>query len=293
MKYCEFCGAMGAYNRVYVQGKDFEGYFYLCTPCSEGHTMYSIEGSTRPEVLEDMAHTELSSSNGPKSGYEEKDRFDFDTLNVCNICHRKISTGYGYGNRYEYTLPKDITPFVPKAFKNDLWVCPSCIEKITKKFVSSIPEINLPLFITYSGEKDNNTGMNDLVIELVARRLKGEDINAYPSIEEYRNDKFHVHSPVHRVLNVSLDYISESDYHKLLKDMADDKFDEDPKPNDLIVAKYEHGFYIVLYDSILTGYSPTLCKIIQTAFELRFDGILLDSDGFHFQEFESVGRKQK
>lgn len=293
MKYCEFCGAMGAYNRVYVQGKDFEGYFYLCTPCSEGHTMYSIEGSTRPEVLEDMAHTELSDSNGPKSGYEEKDRFDFGTLNVCNICHRKSTTGDGYGIRDGHTLPKDIAPFVPKAFKNDLWVCVPCRKKIIKNFVSSIPEINLPLFITYSGEENNATGINDLVIESVARRLRGEDLNVYPSIEEYRNDTFHVHSPVHRILNVSLDYISESDYHKLSNDMTNTKFDEAPKPNNLIVAKYEHGFYIVLYGHILTGYSPTLCKIIRTAFELRFDGILLDSNGFHFQEFESVGKAQK
>lgn len=294
--YCEFCGTIGA-SKTPVYGTFYSGMFYLCEHCSENVGNFSIDGNTRSEFLEEVCGIPELYMHGPKSSAFTRDRNDWELINKCDNCSRKMSEGVSFGDTVK------ITPNIKKALPSKLrnaknsHLCPLCISALQIKMVSRIPEGKLPLHINdkeFMGVDGHEWDyLNDDYKSLVSKRLQGlplEEINSLLAPK------------VKKCLDISVEYLTEEDRVLFGQDgelitNEDDEGNTDPNP--LIIAEYEHGYLIELdidpyiaasdlHESLKNfGYSQKFRNIIFMTMELKFDYIRFDTIGPRYQEFET------
>lgn len=291
MKFCEFCGSMGAYSQD-VEGLDYQGEFDLCDECGELWDCHTLPGKTRKELLEKVLETTLS-LNGPKSGTDNRYRGDWDLLTVCMGCHRKISSNLVFGDMV--ALPKDLRKHLPKGLKraHTPSFCDDCVNRMILSMVESWPMTDLPLHLAYK-EFVGNDGepwdyLNDRVDQLVRKKLKGEPLSVSPTISK----------PVElKCLDISIHAITERDFHLFSQDGEIEIVPDEEKgkvtttnANPFVVAPYEHGFFLCFdphlreYELETFGYSINLRNIVKKAQEMGYSHVRIDSSGPLYKEF--------
>lgn len=284
MQYCEVCGTMGvpgetAITKTMIEGKDYSDEYYLCDTCYEEWDMFTLEGNNREELLESM-HECTMTLNGPQSCFISNNR-DWDLLNVCDMCHRKHSGGYGFG--LEINLPADMRKVLPGKLKKSkhVFLCTDCQSEIFTKMVERIKKEDLPLFINYEGFKTDEDWPNSEITERIEKRFKGIPLRKEPTIEKPEE---------YKCLSISIEFLSKKDFILLSK--RGEKEEGKTNANPFDVSRYEHGFLLFFnwetYESVLEyfGYSKTLISIFIKAKELGYNYLRFDSRGPKYKEFE-------
>lgn len=292
--YCEVCGSAGALKTEIenLNGKLFK--FFLCEDCSEMEEIYINEETNKLKYLEKLHGTAML-FNGPHSGAILKNRQDAGLTCTCRKCLRKVSTDVFNIFENDITLPEDLKAEMKRHKITGTDLCQECTEELIRSFVKRIPDIKLPLYISYrefnyiewEGEADH---LNDYVIEQVKKRLKGESLDQLPSIKKSGD-----------LLTVSLLYLSYEDLLKtrekeITVDNKEDNTVSLENLNPIEIAHSAHGMFIYIseeiveYEHLFTGYgySKIFYKMLCKAVELGFKVLCFDSAGPRYADFEKI-----
>ena len=276
--FCMVCGSLGAQ-------KDESG-LYLCSQCSEVDVDVDVDDLKVQAACSELRETSMV-FHGPIGCSLCRSTDSYGLMNLCDICSRLFCVDHHIifgSDDMEISIPESMRKVLPSRLRKVACLCDTCISDILRKMVSVIPERDLPLHINYSGFRSLDPDcsfLDDKVIHLVGERLEG-----------VRRDSLSIKSPsVERVLDISIQYLTHTDYDLLITRHTPQEETRDAvtqgTPSPFVCAPYDHGVFVHLQGQGIRGldrssdykYSAPLIEILKRAFDLGFKHVRFDSCG--------------